>query len=168
VVALIEPVSAAVLAVTLLDERLTAATLIGTVILLTAVAALAWRRLPPPGPTGCCPSPIGRRRPCRQPARLVGAGSLVVRAARSDSRPVTRRWTSAGLLPPNLNLARTAVTSSRMPRSPDSIRPKGSWYGTTGAVPPAGWKWATWRRSSSAFSSGSSTRCATPCSWTAA
>jgi DME family drug/metabolite transporter len=42
VVALIEPVSAAVIAVTLLDEHLTAAMLTGTVILLAAVAALAW------------------------------------------------------------------------------------------------------------------------------
>jgi len=42
VVALIEPVSAAVIAVSLLGERLTTATLIGTVILLAAVAALAW------------------------------------------------------------------------------------------------------------------------------
>ncbi|MEE4546397.1 EamA family transporter [Streptomyces sp. V4-01] len=41
VVALIEPVSAAALAVLLLGERLTAATLAGTVILLAAVAALA-------------------------------------------------------------------------------------------------------------------------------
>jgi len=42
VVALIEPVSAAIIAVSLLGERLTTATLIGTVILLAAVAALAW------------------------------------------------------------------------------------------------------------------------------
>ncbi|WNI19357.1 DMT family transporter [Actinacidiphila sp. ITFR-21] len=42
VVALIEPVSAAVIAVVLLGEHLTAATLAGTVILLAAVAALAW------------------------------------------------------------------------------------------------------------------------------
>nr|WP_237405460.1 EamA family transporter [Streptomyces sp. SN-593] len=42
VVALIEPVSAAVLAVTLLGERLTAATLAGTLVLLVAVGALAW------------------------------------------------------------------------------------------------------------------------------
>ena len=34
--------SAAVIAVSLLGERLTTATLIGTVILLAAVAALAW------------------------------------------------------------------------------------------------------------------------------
>jgi DME family drug/metabolite transporter len=42
VVALIEPVSAAVLAVALLGERLTAATLAGTLVLLVAVGALAW------------------------------------------------------------------------------------------------------------------------------
>ncbi|MFC4036267.1 DMT family transporter [Streptomyces polygonati] len=41
-IALIEPVSAAVIAVALLGEHLTAATLFGTVILLTAVSALAW------------------------------------------------------------------------------------------------------------------------------
>lgn len=41
VIALIEPVSAAGIAVVLLDERLTAATLIGTVILLAAVTGLA-------------------------------------------------------------------------------------------------------------------------------
>ena len=40
-VMLIEPVSAALLAVTLLGERLTAATTIGTLVLLSAVAALA-------------------------------------------------------------------------------------------------------------------------------
>ncbi|GAA2250996.1 EamA family transporter [Streptomyces amakusaensis] len=41
VVMLIEPVSAALLAVTLLDERLTAATVAGTALLLSAVAGLA-------------------------------------------------------------------------------------------------------------------------------
>ena len=41
VVMLIEPVNAALLAVTLLDERLTAATVVGTLLLLTAVAGLA-------------------------------------------------------------------------------------------------------------------------------
>jgi DME family drug/metabolite transporter len=87
VVALIEPVSAAVLAVTLLEERLTAATLIGTVILLTAVAALAWEEaaatrpdpqlpvnaqgpssLPPAGATGW------RGRPRRAGRRVRSAG----------------------------------------------------------------------------------------------
>jgi DME family drug/metabolite transporter len=42
VVALIDPVSAAVIAVTVLGERLTVPTVLGTVILLGAVAALAW------------------------------------------------------------------------------------------------------------------------------
>lgn len=42
VAALIEPVSAAVLAVTLLGERLTAGMVLGTVVLLAAVAAPAW------------------------------------------------------------------------------------------------------------------------------
>jgi DME family drug/metabolite transporter len=42
VIALIEPVSAAAIAVSVLGEHLTAATLAGTVVLLTAVAALAW------------------------------------------------------------------------------------------------------------------------------
>lgn len=42
VIALIEPVSAAAIAVGLLGEHLTAATLAGTVVLLAAVAALAW------------------------------------------------------------------------------------------------------------------------------
>lgn len=41
VVMLIEPVNAAVIAVTLLDERLTAATVLGTLVLLAAVAGLA-------------------------------------------------------------------------------------------------------------------------------
>jgi DME family drug/metabolite transporter len=41
VVMLIEPVNAALLAVTLLDERLTAPTVLGTLLLLTAVAGLA-------------------------------------------------------------------------------------------------------------------------------
>lgn len=38
---LLEPVSAAVLAVTLLGERLTAATVVGTLLMLGAVAGLA-------------------------------------------------------------------------------------------------------------------------------
>ncbi|MBY8882343.1 EamA family transporter [Streptomyces sp. PLK6-54] len=42
VIALIEPVSAAVIAVTLLGEHLTGATVIGTVVLLAAVALLTW------------------------------------------------------------------------------------------------------------------------------
>ncbi|WP_338675344.1 DMT family transporter [Streptomyces sp. SCSIO 30461] len=48
VVMLLEPVSAAVLAVTVLDERLSAATAAGILLLLTAVVALAWQeaRLP--------------------------------------------------------------------------------------------------------------------------
>jgi DME family drug/metabolite transporter len=41
VIMLLEPVSAAVLAVTLLGERLTAATLIGTALMLGSVAGLA-------------------------------------------------------------------------------------------------------------------------------
>ncbi len=49
VVALIEPVSAAAIAVLLLGERLTAAALLGTVVLLTAVAALAWEEARQPG-----------------------------------------------------------------------------------------------------------------------
>lgn len=40
---LLEPVSAAVLAVTALDERLTAATVAGTLVLLAAVVGLAWQ-----------------------------------------------------------------------------------------------------------------------------
>jgi DME family drug/metabolite transporter len=43
VIALIEPVSAAAIAVTLLGEHLTAATVAGTVVLLAAVTALAWQ-----------------------------------------------------------------------------------------------------------------------------
>lgn len=42
VLTLIEPVTAAAIAVALLDERLTAATLVGTAVLLCAVAALAF------------------------------------------------------------------------------------------------------------------------------
>ncbi len=41
VIMLLEPVSAAVIAVTVLGERLTAATVVGTLLLLTAVAGLA-------------------------------------------------------------------------------------------------------------------------------
>jgi drug/metabolite transporter, DME family len=41
VIMLLEPVSAAVIAVTALDERLTAATALGTALLLAAVAGLA-------------------------------------------------------------------------------------------------------------------------------
>jgi drug/metabolite transporter, DME family len=41
VIMLLEPVSAAVIAVTVLDERLTAATVVGTALLLAAVAGLA-------------------------------------------------------------------------------------------------------------------------------
>ncbi|MFD7445864.1 DMT family transporter [Streptomyces sp. NPDC059909] len=43
VIMLLEPVSAAVLAVTALDERLTAATVAGTLLLLVAVVGLAWQ-----------------------------------------------------------------------------------------------------------------------------
>ncbi|MFI1868995.1 DMT family transporter [Streptomyces jumonjinensis] len=42
VIMLLEPVSAAVIAVTVLGERLTTATVLGTGLLLSAVAALAW------------------------------------------------------------------------------------------------------------------------------
>jgi DME family drug/metabolite transporter len=50
VVMLIEPVNAALIAVTVLDERLTTATVVGTLVLLTAVAglAVAETRLPTP------------------------------------------------------------------------------------------------------------------------
>lgn len=101
-------------------------------------------------------------------AELVGAGRRVMGAARAARRPVTRRWTAAALLPPNLNFAWTSVTSTRTPRSPASIRPNGSCPGTTGAVPPLGWKWANCRVSSAALTSGSSSTWATPTSWTAA
>lgn len=43
VIMLLEPVSAAVLAVTALNERLTSATVVGTVVLLAAVVGLAWQ-----------------------------------------------------------------------------------------------------------------------------
>ncbi|MFE7777000.1 DMT family transporter [Streptomyces sp. NPDC057445] len=43
VIMLLEPVSAAVLAVTALDERLTSATVAGTALLLAAVVGLAWQ-----------------------------------------------------------------------------------------------------------------------------
>ncbi|SDM41979.1 DMT family transporter [Streptomyces wuyuanensis] len=47
VIMLLEPVSAAVLAVTALNERLTSATVVGTVVLLTAVVGLAWQEARP-------------------------------------------------------------------------------------------------------------------------
>ncbi|MER6998940.1 EamA family transporter [Streptomyces sp. NPDC000410] len=47
VIMLLEPVSAAVLAVTALDERLTAATVAGTLMLLAAVVGLAWQEARP-------------------------------------------------------------------------------------------------------------------------
>ncbi|MGW2563741.1 DMT family transporter [Streptomyces sp. NPDC001514] len=47
VIMLLEPVSAAVLAVTALDERLTAATVVGTLLLLVAVVGLAWQEARP-------------------------------------------------------------------------------------------------------------------------
>jgi DME family drug/metabolite transporter len=61
VVMLIEPVNAAVLAVTVLDERLTAATVVGTLLLLTAVAglAVAETRLPAGAATGADPPALG-------------------------------------------------------------------------------------------------------------
>jgi DME family drug/metabolite transporter len=58
VVALIEPVSAAVLAVTVLGEHLTAATVAGTLVLLLAVAALAWEEARQPS-TPTRPAPSG-------------------------------------------------------------------------------------------------------------
>ncbi|MFI9272797.1 DMT family transporter [Kitasatospora sp. NPDC052896] len=70
VIVLIEPVSAAVIAVTLLGERLAAATVVGTVLLLLSVSglALAEARLaartragaPAPDPLGS-PAPVGAR-----------------------------------------------------------------------------------------------------------
>ncbi|EDY51553.1 integral membrane protein, partial [Streptomyces clavuligerus] len=65
VVMLLEPVSAAVIAVTLLGERLTPATVLGTALLLTAVTGLGWAEdgtgAPDPGRTAltslpCVPS----------------------------------------------------------------------------------------------------------------
>ncbi|SEN73121.1 drug/metabolite transporter, DME family [Actinacidiphila rubida] len=50
VIALIEPVSAAAIAVALLGEHLTAATLAGTVVLLAAVTVLAWEEARTPVP----------------------------------------------------------------------------------------------------------------------
>ncbi|MEU6709161.1 DMT family transporter [Streptomyces wuyuanensis] len=47
VIMLLEPVSAAVLAVTALNERLTSATVVGTVVLLAAVVGLAWQEARP-------------------------------------------------------------------------------------------------------------------------
>ncbi|GBP99148.1 EamA family transporter [Streptomyces spongiicola] len=47
VIMLLEPVSAAVLAVAALNERLTSATVAGTVLLLAAVAGLAWQETRP-------------------------------------------------------------------------------------------------------------------------
>ncbi|MFD4587881.1 DMT family transporter [Streptomyces sp. NPDC058423] len=47
VIMLLEPVSAAVLAVTALNERLTSATVAGTVVLLAAVVGLAWQETRP-------------------------------------------------------------------------------------------------------------------------
>ncbi|WP_258177271.1 DMT family transporter [Streptomyces solincola] len=65
VVMLLEPVSAAVLAVTVLDEELTAATVAGTALLLTAVTAPAVAeargvpaRVPMPGPSAPGQAPV--------------------------------------------------------------------------------------------------------------
>jgi DME family drug/metabolite transporter len=95
VVALIEPVSAAVLAVAMLGEHLTAATLAGTVILLTAVAALAWeeaaaggawRRSPRPAPL-LPVTPAGQ--PAAPPAGATGWRGRPRRAGRRV-RPADR------------------------------------------------------------------------------
>ncbi|MEU9559031.1 DMT family transporter [Streptomyces fumanus] len=68
VIMLLEPVSAAVLAVALLGEHLTAATLTGTLLLLGSVTGLA----------------VAEAREARRPARGVAGGS----AARSPEGPV--------------------------------------------------------------------------------
>ncbi|MFI1096856.1 DMT family transporter [Streptomyces sp. NPDC020917] len=60
VIALIEPVSAAVIAVTLLGEQLTGATVLGTVVLLAAVAVLTWEEARTPA---AVPAPAAPREP---------------------------------------------------------------------------------------------------------
>jgi DME family drug/metabolite transporter len=60
VIALIEPVSAAVIAITLLGEHLTGATVLGTVVLLAAVAALTWEEARTPA---AVPAPAAPREP---------------------------------------------------------------------------------------------------------
>ncbi|MCZ7461577.1 DMT family transporter [Streptomyces sp. WMMC940] len=57
VIMLLEPVSAAVLAVIALDERLTSATVAGTVVLLMAVVGLAWQEARPAGRRGAVDAP---------------------------------------------------------------------------------------------------------------
>ncbi|MFE6777610.1 DMT family transporter [Streptomyces sp. NPDC057702] len=59
VITLIEPVTAAVIAVALLDERLTAATVLGTAVLLCAVAALALAEARSAPATGTDSAPVG-------------------------------------------------------------------------------------------------------------
>ena len=111
VIALIEPVSAAAIAVWLLGERLTAATVAGHAGAARgrvrprvgggAAARAADRRRHPPE---CCGPPASRAASRRNWWSRAAASCG---AARSASSPVTRRWTSSGLLPPNLNFART-------------------------------------------------------------
>jgi len=60
VIALIEPVSAAVIAVALLGEHLTGATVLGTVVLLVAVAVLTWEEARTPA---VVPAPAAPREP---------------------------------------------------------------------------------------------------------
>lgn len=89
VIALIEPVSAAVLAVAVLGERLTGATLAGTVILLTAVAALAWEEAAAAGTwrRSPCPAPLLPVTPAGQPsASPAGAAGWRGRPRRAGRR----------------------------------------------------------------------------------
>ncbi len=114
VIMLLEPVSAAVLAVALLGERLTAATLVGTALMLGSVAGLATaeaRRARAPGRN---PSSYdGRvRGPARTPhpahtSRLRSRCSRATRSRgplRAASPSAMRSWISSGFRPRVLEL----------------------------------------------------------------
>ena len=88
VIALIEPVSAAAIAVWLLGERLTGATVAGTLVLLAAVTVLAWEEARQPGPAPAASPALSaaRRRPPAPPAGVAGGRGRPRRAGRRGRR----------------------------------------------------------------------------------
>ncbi|GGP47620.1 DMT family transporter [Streptomyces abikoensis] len=88
VITLLEPVTAAAIAVTLLGERLTAATALGTCVLLGAVAALA---LAEAGGGGRRPGPTKKSSGGDADAAAAGAEGDGRRSGAARSRPVSDR-----------------------------------------------------------------------------
>ena len=99
----------------------------------------------------------GARCRCARDAVAAGPQPRSRPEARLSRRSEARARCAVGLASSYSNFTATPVTCRRRPRMPDSIRPWGGVPTATSAWSPAGWQWATWRASSSAFPAGSST-----------